>query len=186
MMVREIKPPTTPAEVRKAPEATQAIKTKPQQAQMPMRATEGPILPQAMLMLNATVYDGPQSHVSWQYEGVKHSLVLPLDWHAVAEIKQLQTPQAGFMLLHTVSNAPAGTQPPNETWANLDDPTLCEPLLSLLAQYRIEQTSLNVKAQRRAALNAARERYNLKNPPQPETHILNFYDSSATPQQTQP
>jgi hypothetical protein len=49
-----------------------------------------------------------------------------------------------------------------------------------MATYQAKKERLHILAQRRAALQAARERYRAANPLLPETHILNFYDLPAT------
>jgi hypothetical protein len=162
VIVREIEAPLT------LPRRARVVR----RASPPQEQTARPVIPntakpQAMLMLNATIYEGPQTYVTWQHEGAQHSVVLPVDWRAVAEIKSLQTPETDYMILHSMGHAPAGATPPDGVGATLDDPTLCEPLKALLAHYR-------------AALQAARERYRAANPPLPETHILNFYDLPAT------
>jgi hypothetical protein len=140
-----------------------------------------------MLMIQATLYKGPQTHLTWQHAGMEHSVTLPIDWQAVAEIKNLQTPEAGYLLMHSIRKAPVGSTPPSGgVWANPQDATLPEPLKSLMATYLAEKERLHLLAQRRAALSAARKRHHAQNPPQPETHILNIYDLHATPQPSQP
>ncbi len=175
VIVREIEAPVTVLHRARVVRRASPPQERPERLAIPDTAKA-----QAMLMLNATIYEGPQTYVTWQHEGAQHSVVLPIDWQTVAEIKSLQTPETDYMILHSMGHAPAGLTPPGGVWATLDDPTLCEPLKSLLAHYRAHANTLKIQAHNRAALQAARERYRDANPPKPETHILNFYDLPAT------
>jgi hypothetical protein len=180
MIVREIERPTKPRAIK--PRRQKPAKQAPTAPRPDSSAPPVAILPQSMLMLQATVYDGPQTHLTWQNAGAAHAVTLPVDWRAVAEIKNVQTPNARYMLLHSVCKAPAGSSPPSGVGAKLDDPSLPEPLPSLMATYQAKREQLQILAQRRAALSAARERHQAQNPPQPETHILNIYDLHEPPQ----
>ena len=173
VIVREIEAPVT------VPHRARVVR----RASAPQERTERPAIPntakaQAMLMLNATIYEGPQTYVTWQHEGAQHSVVLPVDWEAVSQIRQLETRDVDYMLMHSVHHAPDDANPPQAV-TQLDAITE-EPLKSLLAHYRAHANTLKIQAHNRAALQAARERYRAANPPKPETHILNFYDLPAS------
>jgi hypothetical protein len=154
------------------------------------------------LMLSATVYNRAMTRISWHHDSEEFVAFTNADFHYLSGIYSLETEDNCFMIFMGVGDANAQHNPYHDEVlpsasvfsdesseyavirGDLEHSKAFDGIEALLDHYDANLPELKIEYQQRRALSAAQKRYDAKHPNEPETLILNFWNTSPrTPKQ---
>lgn len=187
IIVREVAPPvpvTSPVV---------QLPTSPEPASSAKPQTEEELKPYETLMFSATVYDREVTRLSWEHEGESYVAYTNADFNCLQSIMDVNTESDHFSYFIGIGDASRIQNPyPQESipalsafvndrseyilqQGNPENIAATAGLEALLAYYDANLDTLKVDHQRNEALKNARQRYDERNPEEPEDFIMQFW-----------